>query len=85
MVLERKLQRRGFLKGIKRQFRFIDRFLKEQSVSIARFNSFSLNRAHQNYIVHDSCYAAHMVLLHNGGFYNGCITKRILLLQAFHS
>jgi hypothetical protein len=25
------------------------------------------------------------VLLHNGGFCNGCITKRILLLQAFHS
>jgi hypothetical protein len=25
------------------------------------------------------------VLLHNGGFYNGCITKRILLLQASHS
>jgi hypothetical protein len=24
-------------------------------------------------------------LLHNGGFCNGCITKRILLLQAFHS
>jgi hypothetical protein len=26
-----------------------------------------------------------MVMLHNGGFCNGCITKRILLLQAFHS
>jgi hypothetical protein len=26
-----------------------------------------------------------MVLLHNGGFCNGCITKRILLLQAFLS
>ncbi len=26
-----------------------------------------------------------MVLLHNGGFCNGCITKRILLLQSFHS
>ncbi len=26
-----------------------------------------------------------MVLLLNGGFCNGCITKRILLLQAFHS
>ncbi len=26
-----------------------------------------------------------MVLLHNDGFCNGCITKRILLLQAFHS
>jgi hypothetical protein len=25
------------------------------------------------------------VLLHNGGFCNGCITKWILLLQAFHS
>ncbi len=25
------------------------------------------------------------VLLHNGGFWNGCITKRILLLQVFHS
>jgi hypothetical protein len=25
------------------------------------------------------------VLLHNGGFGNGCIAKRILLLQAFHS
>jgi hypothetical protein len=25
------------------------------------------------------------VLLHNGGFCNGCITKRILLLQAFLS
>jgi hypothetical protein len=25
------------------------------------------------------------VLLHNGGFCNGCITKRILLLQAFRS
>ncbi len=25
------------------------------------------------------------LLLHNGGFCNGCITKRILLLQAFHS
>ncbi len=25
------------------------------------------------------------VLLHNGGFYNGSITKRILLLQAFPS
>jgi len=24
-------------------------------------------------------------VLHNGGFSNGCITKRILLLQAFHS
>jgi hypothetical protein len=24
------------------------------------------------------------VLLNNGGFCNGCITKRILLLQAFH-
>ncbi len=24
------------------------------------------------------------LLLHNGGFWNGCITKRILLLQAFH-
>jgi hypothetical protein len=26
-----------------------------------------------------------VLLLHNGGFCNGCITKRILLLQAFHS
>ncbi len=26
-----------------------------------------------------------MVLLHNGGFCNGCVTKRVLLLQAFHS
>jgi hypothetical protein len=25
------------------------------------------------------------VLLHNGGFCNGCITKRILFLHAFHS
>jgi hypothetical protein len=25
------------------------------------------------------------VLLPNGGFCNGCITKRILLLQVFHS
>jgi hypothetical protein len=25
------------------------------------------------------------VLLHNGGVCNGCITKRILLFQAFHS
>ncbi len=25
------------------------------------------------------------VLLHNGGFCNGCITKRLLILQAFHS
>jgi hypothetical protein len=25
------------------------------------------------------------VLPHNGGFYNGGVTKRILLLQAFHS
>jgi hypothetical protein len=25
------------------------------------------------------------VLLHNGGFCNDCITKRILLLQAFYS
>jgi hypothetical protein len=24
-------------------------------------------------------------LLHKGGFCNGCITKRILILQAFHS
>jgi hypothetical protein len=24
-------------------------------------------------------------MLHNGGFCDGCITKRILLLQAFHS
>ncbi len=27
----------------------------------------------------------YVVLLHNSGFCNGCITKRILLLQAFHS
>jgi hypothetical protein len=26
-----------------------------------------------------------VVLQHNGGFCNGCITKQILLLQAFHS
>ncbi len=25
------------------------------------------------------------MLLHNGGFCSGCITKRILLLQAFYS
>jgi hypothetical protein len=25
------------------------------------------------------------MLLHNGGFCKGCITKRILLLQAFHA
>jgi hypothetical protein len=30
-------------------------------------------------------YEYRTVLLHNGGFYHGCITKRILLLQAFHS
>ncbi len=31
------------------------------------------------YAVHKFC-----MLLDNGGFCNGCITKRILLLQAFH-
>jgi len=30
------------------------------------------------------CSCVEKVLLHNGGFYNGCITKRILLLQAYH-
>ncbi len=36
--------------------------------------------------ISDSTYMyCNRVLLHNGGFCNGCITKRILLLQAFHS
>ncbi len=30
-------------------------------------------------------YTTSKVLLHNGGFCNGCITKRILLLPAFQS
>ncbi len=30
-------------------------------------------------------YYVTVVLLQNGGFCNGCIAKRILLLQAFHS
>jgi hypothetical protein len=32
-----------------------------------------------------SCLPLCLVLLHNGGFFNGCITKRILLIQTFHS
>ncbi len=44
---EKKSQNRKFLKGIKRQNRFIDSFLEEQRIGVALTDSFFLNRAHQ--------------------------------------
>ena len=47
LVLERKNRKiANFLKGIKRQNRFIDSFLEEQRIGVALTDSFFLNRAH---------------------------------------
>jgi hypothetical protein len=41
-----------------------------------------LDELHKEFLF---CINYSLVLLHNGGFCNGCITKRILLFPAFHS